>query len=197
MTAPALELAPAEVDVEPLAGGGMILRLPRPLAPYERHLRAILEENTHRRVRCGALFALASVVQSSSYERQPEAEELYRRFIQQFDGQFEYPNQRIEQTYHQWARTQLDEIASRGIGKPAPQIVGIDLDGQSMKLSDYRGKVVLLSFWATWCYPCMKLIPHERKLAERLADGAFAIVGVNGDKDVQAAREAARRGRGA
>ncbi len=43
MTAPALELAPAEVDVEPLEGGGMILRSPQPLQPYERHLGEMLE----------------------------------------------------------------------------------------------------------------------------------------------------------
>ena len=53
------------------------------------------------------------------------------------------------------------------------------------KLSDYRGKVVMIAFWATWCSPCMKLIPHERELVTRLADKPFAIVGVNGDVDAQ------------
>ena len=59
-----------------------------------------------------------------------------------------------------------------------------------MKLSDYRGKVVVVSFWATWCYPCMKLIPHERELAARLADKPFAIIGCNGDTDENAIRKA-------
>lgn len=36
------------------------------------------------------------------------------------------------------------------IGKPAPEIVGIDADGKQFRLSDYRGKVVLLDFWASW-----------------------------------------------
>ena len=52
-----------------------------------------------------------------------------------------------------------------------------------MKLSEYRGKAVLLSFWATWCGPCMRMIPHERDLGKRLEGKPFAIVGVNGDDD--------------
>ena len=51
-----------------------------------------------------------------------------------------------------------------------------------MELADYKGKVVLVSFWATWCAPCMKLVPHERELVEKLKGRPFALVGVNGDK---------------
>ena len=77
------------------------------------------------------------------------------------------------------------------LGKPAPEIDGVALDGRSMKLSDYRGKVVLLSFWATWCGPCMRMVPHERELVKRFEGKPFVIVGVNGDNDQKAARAAA------
>jgi poly(3-hydroxybutyrate) depolymerase/thiol-disulfide isomerase/thioredoxin len=157
---------------------------------YERHLRTILEENNDRRVRCAALFALASVVQSSGGDRQVEAGELYEQFVNEFDGQYKYYNQRVERHYHGLAEIQLDEIRSRGFGKLAPEIVGVDINGRPMKLSDYRGNVVLLSFWATWCFPCMKFIPHERALAARLEGDPFAIVGVNGDTDEEAVRDA-------
>jgi thiol-disulfide isomerase/thioredoxin len=53
----------------------------------------------------------------------------------------------------------------------------------AFKLSDYRGKVVMISFWATWCGPCMALVPHERELLVRYRVRPFAIVGVNADKD--------------
>ena len=48
-----------------------------------------------------------------------------------------------------------------------------------MKLSEFRGKVVMLSFWATTCGPCMKMIPHERDMVERLKDKPFVLLGVN------------------
>lgn len=51
-----------------------------------------------------------------------------------------------------------------------------------MELAAFKGKVVLISFWGTWYGPCMKLIPHERNLVERLKGRPFALVGVNGDK---------------
>jgi len=44
----------------------------------------------------------------------------------------------------------VEEIRIRGIGKPAPEIEGEDLDGKPMRLGDYKGKVVLLDFWAFW-----------------------------------------------
>ncbi|HUJ72924.1 MAG TPA: TlpA disulfide reductase family protein [Verrucomicrobiae bacterium] len=66
-------------------------------------------------------------------------------------------------------------------GKVAPEIEGEDLNGLLIRLSDYRGKVVVLSFWASWCGPCMQMMPHERAMAQRLESKSFAFVGVNGD----------------
>ena len=44
----------------------------------------------------------------------------------------------------------MNDIKLRGIGKPVPEIAGDDLDGKAFKLSDYKGKVVLLDFWGFW-----------------------------------------------
>lgn len=59
-----------------------------------------------------------------------------------------------------------------------------------MKLSDGRGKVVLLVFWASWCGPCMEDVPHEKELAERFKGRPFVLIGVNGDHIQKAAVKA-------
>lgn len=68
------------------------------------------------------------------------------------------------------------------VGKVAPAILGEDLDGRPLDLGAYRGKVVVLCFWATWCGPCMAMVPHERELARRMEGKPFALVGVNSDE---------------
>jgi thiol-disulfide isomerase/thioredoxin len=89
------------------------------------------------------------------------------------------------------AKRELFEIKNLVVGLPAPEITGVDLDGQSMKLSDYRGKVVMLTFWASWCPPCMGMVPHERAIAQTLAERPFALVGVNSDDELSSAQQAA------
>lgn len=75
----------------------------------------------------------------------------------------------------------LQAIANLGVGKPAPEVESLLLDGKKTKLSDYKGKVVLLDVWATWCGPCRAMIPHERDLVKKLKDKPFTLVSVSVD----------------
>src|SRR5262249_5186553 len=52
-----------------------------------------------------------------------------------------------------------------------------------IRLSDYKGKVVVLSFWGFWCPHCRKMFPYERDLVRREAGKPFELIGVNSDKD--------------
>jgi poly(3-hydroxybutyrate) depolymerase/thiol-disulfide isomerase/thioredoxin len=156
-------------------------------------LRAIIGVNRDRAVRCEATFALAALVQAAAEDRQAEAERLFEQFCAEFDGKRSYRFQGIEQMLNSLARDQLKELRFRTVGKAAPEIIGVDLDGRPMSLSQYRGRVVLLSFWGTWCFPCMKLIPHERDLAARFAGQPFEIIGVNCDRDLAKAADAVAR----
>jgi thiol-disulfide isomerase/thioredoxin len=67
------------------------------------------------------------------------------------------------------------------LGKPAPGIEGLDVDGKPVKLSDFKGKHVLIDFWATWCPPCGPAMEHYGEMLHDYADRGFTILGVNLD----------------
>ena len=66
-------------------------------------------------------------------------------------------------------------------GVPAPNFTFPDLDGKMVSLDDYKGKVVLLNIWATWCPPCVDEMPSMEKLHQALKGEAFEILAVSID----------------
>jgi thiol-disulfide isomerase/thioredoxin len=65
-------------------------------------------------------------------------------------------------------------------GSAAPPDLALkDLQGREHRLADYRGKVVLVNFWATWCEPCREEMPAMQRLQERLAGKPFVILAVD------------------
>lgn len=69
---------------------------------------------------------------------------------------------------------------------PAPEFTLNDLHGQAVRLDDFRGKVVFLDFWATWCPPCRASLPAVEKLSEEYAGKNFQVIGMNLDEDPEA-----------
>jgi cytochrome c biogenesis protein CcmG/thiol:disulfide interchange protein DsbE len=67
--------------------------------------------------------------------------------------------------------------------KAAPDFTLKDAKGATVKLSDYRGKVVLLNFWATWCGPCKIEIPWFVEFEKTYKDKGFAVLGVSMDEE--------------
>ena len=64
-------------------------------------------------------------------------------------------------------------------GTVAPDITVQDKTGRTLRLSDYRGRTVVLDFWATWCGPCVMSLPHTNEVAKRFADKGVVVLAVN------------------
>ena len=76
----------------------------------------------------------------------------------------------------------LFELQNLSVGKVAPEVLCLNIDGDKEdKLSNYKGKVVVLDIWATWCGPCKAMIPHEREMNEKLKGKPFAFISISGD----------------
>ena len=76
-------------------------------------------------------------------------------------------------------QAKLQERAKLMEGRPAPDIPFKDIDGKEMRLSDFKGKVLYVDFWATWCLPCLFQLPEFEKLSEKYPDIRFIGISID------------------
>ena len=88
-------------------------------------------------------------------------------------------NSKIALEYHHKTETSRSEL----IGKPVPDFSATDLDGKPISLRDYRGKVVLLDFWAVWCGFCTLEMPNVKRVYDTYKDQGFDVIGVSLDDE--------------
>ena len=74
-------------------------------------------------------------------------------------------------------------------GAPAPAFTASTFDNKPVSLSDYRGKVVFVDFWASWCSPCRQSLPMYDKLAGEFAPSDFVVIAVNVDEEAADAKK--------
>lgn len=87
----------------------------------------------------------------------------------------------------------MSKLAREPIPGNLPPELGIDLYGHAVEMKDFKGKVVLVDFWATWCGPCMRELPNVKAAYDRFHDKGFEIIGVSLDKDMNALRACLQR----
>lgn len=75
------------------------------------------------------------------------------------------------------------------IGQPSPQFQGTTFDEKKIDLADFRGKVVLIDFWASWCGPCRLEMPFLIELDYHYRHSPFEIIAINIDKNVENAQK--------
>jgi peroxiredoxin len=75
------------------------------------------------------------------------------------------------------------QAPSAKVSDLAPDFALTDLEGKEVRLSDLRGKVVLIDFWATWCPPCREELPHIQRLHEQLESEGLVVLALATDRD--------------
>jgi len=86
------------------------------------------------------------------------------------------------ETYRKLIKTDFKgEVKDLYVGGTMPELTSKNLEDKEVKLSDLKGKVVVLDVWATWCPPCRAMIPHSRELVKKLKDKPFVLVSISAD----------------
>lgn len=104
------------------------------------------------------------------------------RDLAEVEKMYESLTPRIKNAYlGRKLKTSIDNIKKTSIGSMAPDFTLPAPDGKNVSLSDYRGKIVLLDFWASWCGPCLREVPNVKKVYDKFHDKGFEILSVSLD----------------
>ncbi|MDZ4289171.1 MAG: TlpA disulfide reductase family protein [Prosthecobacter sp.] len=175
-----------------------------PLATAEPILLAVREKNPNANEKAAATYALgvqyfrmyesASALQAECCGNGPvavapptglpkQAEEAKAKAMDYFQEVVaNYPGAAIQGfPLGDQASRMMFEMTNLAVGSQVPDIEGKDLDGNAFKLSDYRGKHVVLMFWGGWCHACHGVLPLMNQLTTDMKDKPVAVLGINTD----------------
>ena len=139
--------------------------------------QTVLQQTTDPEIKLRARFTLAQVYAKKGDLDQAKA--AYQAVIA------EYP----KTPQAKEAEGNLLELETLNLGQPAPLFASRGANGDPVSLADFKGKVVLLEFWASWCSTCVADIPHIKELYAQYKDQGFAIIGISLDDDPKALQE--------
>jgi peroxiredoxin len=143
-------------------------------------LANVLTDNPSRAMKGMACFALGAMAfEKDDPKADKEAEVYFTRVEKEFADVPVGP----DETLGERAKGNLYELRNLRVGMKAPAAESRNLKAEKASLADYRGKVVVLDFWATWCIPCKEMIPHERDMVEKFKDKPFALVSISVDEE--------------
>ena len=118
------------------------------------------------------------------FKRGSDSFELAQRMWEEFQEINPHPE------YTEAVQAALYKALKLQSGQPAPEFTLYDLDGQPVSLSQFKGQVVLIDFWASWCAPCINDLPDLRRIKKKAADQPLVFLNLSLDTDEAAWREA-------
>lgn len=153
--------------------------------PAEPILKAVIEKNPNREEKAAALYSLGAVhfknfdASADRVSGEASKQKALDAFQQLNAGFADVTIQGFNLS--DFAAKMLFEMTSLQVGSEAPEIEGKDAEGQAVKLSDYRGKHVIVIFWGGWCHACHGTLPLVNEAVAQLKDKNAVVLGVNTD----------------
>jgi thiol-disulfide isomerase/thioredoxin len=155
----------------------------RPRTEAKEMLQKVLGENKDKGAQGFACFALAKLASEQQSEGDQKAGEEAEKYYERVTKEFADVEFAPMATLGEQAKGALFEARFLSVGRTPPNVESQNLDGKKVELKEYKGKVVVLDIWATWCGPCKSMIPHEREMVKKHKDKPFALISVSGDDE--------------
>jgi peroxiredoxin len=119
----------------------------------------------------------------SAYIMRSQINDVYNDVTELNEILIGFSNRVKKTTYFKEIREGLDRLIKTQPGSAAPEFTLKNRRGEAVSLTDFRGKLVLLDFWASWCASCIASIPSLKELYEKYRDTGFEIIGISTDSD--------------
>lgn len=162
-------------------------------------IRQIISHNPNRKIQAKACKALATwladaaqrgeLFEGNTALRGNVEAAMGKEFVEKLMANADENKKEAAQLANRVRVEYSDVLPDLSIGQPVPEVISNDVSGQKVKLSDLRGKVVVLDIWTTWCGPCRAMVPHEREMVNRLKDEPFVLVSISADEEKEALTE--------
>lgn len=152
-----------------------------------KFLETVAAKSSDKALRAISLYILGmSAAAESDDARSPkQADELVKKAVEFLERAIkESPDTKVDgSTIKEACEGEIKSVKLLAIGSPLPDTVGTELrDQKKQSIAGLKGNVILLDLWATWCGPCISMIPHERELVEKLKGKPFKLISVSVDE---------------
>ena len=147
--------------------------------PFNKYRNSFINTNTNSPA---ILATLSAVDQDKEFD-------LFKQIVERISINFSNsPTAKMLKGHVKTLTAQKKQNQKIGPGKPAPEIIVTGVDGKEIKLSDLKGKVVLIDMWASWCGPCRRENPNVVKAYNKYNKDGFEVFSVSFDKPGMKAR---------